>query len=96
LGTDDSVVRNPVVADVHTNPDLQTGPQVLHVGTGDVNMMVLTVDTCNGPSAYVGPVFSYFERIENGLNRLNDDAWEQLLDAGSLTAPAWTASFLEQ
>lgn len=94
-GVDDSVLRDPVVADVHTNPDPQTGPQVLHVGTGDVDMMVLTVDTCNGPTAYLGPVFSYFERIEPGVNRLNDDQWETLLGSGSLVEPVWTASFRE-
>jgi len=93
-GVDESVRRDPVVADVHTNPDKDSGPQVLHVGTGDVNLMVLTVDTCNGPTAYAGPVFSYYERVESGLKRLNDEAWKKLLDAKELTAPAWTSGFM--
>jgi hypothetical protein len=52
---------------------------VLHVGTGDVNFMVLAVDTCNGPTAYAGPVFSYYERVESGLNRLLDEEWKDPL-----------------
>ncbi len=92
-GVEDAVLRDPVVADLHTNPDPETGPQVLHAGTGDVNLMLLTVDTCNGPTAYAGPVFSYFERIEAGLNRLNDEQWESLLDSNALEPPAWTESF---
>ncbi len=88
-----------IVADVHTNPNDQGAmapPRVLHVGTGDVNLMVLTRNSCEGSRAYAGPVSSYYEIEELGLDRLTDAEWDQRQTSGdpSATRPAWTSSFL--
>ena len=77
---------------------LGAGPlaaDVLHVATGNVNLMVLTAETCEGPEAYVGPVFSYYEIDRKELARYADSEWETMISAGELpTRPEWTASFL--
>ncbi len=73
----------PTIADVHTQPADESGNpvgKVLHVGTGYPRLMVATVDTCTGPKAYVGVVFSYHERITEGFQRLTDEAWKASID----------------
>jgi hypothetical protein len=86
----------PTIADVHTNPnqgDLP-GPDVLHVATGNVSLMVFTVDTCQGAEAFVGPVFRYHEVDVKKIERLTDKAWEgQLQDGTAPAPPVWTQSF---
>ena len=89
---------DPTVADVHTNPNADgpmAPPRVLHVGTGWVNLMVLTRESCEGTKAYVGPVGSYYEIVEMGLDRLTDSEWtERLAQPEPPARPAWTSSFL--
>jgi hypothetical protein len=49
---------------------------VLHVGTGPVDIGVVTVRTTDGcAAAYVGPVMSYGEHVTTGFTRLTDDQW---------------------
>lgn len=69
---------DPTVADVHTQPTDEAGNmvgKVLHVGTAKPRLAVITVDTCVGPRAYAGLVSSYFERITEGFDRLDDPTW---------------------
>ena len=87
----------PTVADVHTNPNSGPlpGPNVLHVATSDVNLMVFTSDTCGTPEAFVGPVFRYHEVDVKAIKRLSDSDWEKMLKDGSAPGqPKWTSSFL--
>lgn len=87
----------PTIADVHTNPNQGPlpGPNVLHVGTGNAQLMVMTAETCEGPEAYVGPVFSYYEVDVPEIRRLSDSEWETMLTEGTQPQrPSWTASFL--
>jgi hypothetical protein len=37
--------------------------------------MVVTVESCEGPRAYAGPVAAYFERITENFDRLTDERW---------------------
>lgn len=77
-----SVEFDPTIADVHTQPtDAAGNPvgRVLHVGTGSARLMVVTADTCNGPRAYVGLASSYFEKITDDYERLNDEDWADQL-----------------
>lgn len=75
-----AVEADPVITDVHTDVggDLPVArePSVLHVGTGMPRLMVVTVDSCEGPRAYAGVVSSYHETREPGLTRLTDEEWK--------------------
>ncbi len=74
----ESAEFDPTIADVHTQPTEADGTEVgkvLHVGTGMARMMVVTIDTCTGPRAYVGLASSYYERITENFERLNDQEW---------------------
>jgi hypothetical protein len=67
---------DPTIADVHTQPTDEVGNEVgkvLHVGTGAPRASVLTIDTCQGPRAYVGLVFAYHEVVTEQYTRLTDD-----------------------
>jgi hypothetical protein len=91
-----SVDWQPTIADVHTQPMDESGNDVgriLHVGTGDARLMVTTIETCSGPRAYAGLVSSYYERIEEGWERLTDPEWEGiLLQDEQPPTPTWFRS----
>jgi hypothetical protein len=89
---------DPTVADVHTQPTDEAGNDVgriLHVGTGEPRLMVVTVETCQGPRAYAGLAFSYGERITDGWSRLNDTEWAAEIAKGFPDAP-WLSNVLSQ
>jgi len=70
---------DPTIADVHTQPTDEFGAdvgRVLHVGTGYARSMVVVVENCMGPRAYVGPVSSYYEKITEDYERLSDPEWQ--------------------
>ena len=77
------VELDPTIVDVHTDPGgatpVERAPSVLHVGTGLPRAMVVSVDTCDGPRAYVGIVFAYHTQLEPGLARISDEQWQQRL-----------------
>jgi hypothetical protein len=77
-----AVEYDPTITDVHTDigGDLPVvrEPSVLHVGTGSPRLMVVTVDSCEGPRAYAGVVSTYHERLEPEFKRLTDDEWKTL------------------
>lgn len=69
---------DPTIADVHTQPtDAAGNPvgKVLHVGTGHARLMVMTADTCTAARAYAGLASSYYEKITDNYNRLDDPTW---------------------
>jgi hypothetical protein len=83
---EESVTFDPTIADVHTQPTDEAGNpvgRVLHVGTGNARLLALTVDTCNGPRAYVGLASSYFEEITDNFKRLDDDTWASKVNGAS-------------
>lgn len=76
-----SIEYAPTIADVHTQPTDEGGApvgRVLHVGTGNPRLMVVTADTCQGPRAYVGLASAYHETITEGFDRLDDDRWAEM------------------
>ena len=87
------------IADVHTNPGGVTTnpPAILHVGTGRHHLMVFTRDSCEGATAYVGVVGSFYEHEEGPqLVSLTDEEWSMKFQAGAAPErPAWTSSFIK-
>ena len=82
---------NPVVADVHTDPNRQA---VLHVAVGDAWPTVVVVDNEGDLQAYVGPTYSFYEFEEPNGKRLTDEEWQQRIYDGKLPPiPAWMGSF---
>ena len=77
-----AILDVPLIADVATFPpdDIFDPPQILHVGVGYVNALVVLYPMANGTLvAAVGPVFSYYEFPLIGTKRLNDDDWKTML-----------------
>jgi hypothetical protein len=89
---------NMVVADVHTCPTDYSGIYigwVLHVGTGPANMSIVVADIPDvGPSAYIGPVMSYYQRVATDFKRFTDEEW--LTEYGNAPSfrPAWVNAYL--
>jgi hypothetical protein len=87
VGTASDTAFDPTIADVHTQPTDEGGApvgRVLHVGTGHARLMIVTADNCEGPQAYVGLASSYFERVTENFERLNDEQWSAEI---TLTTP---------
>ncbi len=82
-----------LVADVHTDNNSQT---VLEEGVGYLDFLVVKVKDGGGNWRYcVGPVFSYYEFTVPMSDRLTDEAWTDMLEAGDAPdRPRWTEDFL--
>lgn len=90
-----SIEFDPTIADVHTQPADAAGNivgHVLHVATGYPRLMVTTVDTCQGPRAYVGVSFAYHEKVTSDFERLTDEVWATQIE-GAEDVP-WLAPIL--
>lgn len=85
----------PTIADIHTAPTDESGNLVgwvLHAGTGRTRPMVVTVNGCDGPRAYVGPVSTYHSLRTEQFLRLTDGEWLDTLDDSDTTLP-WSAAY---
>ncbi|MFZ5897037.1 MAG: DUF3160 domain-containing protein [Myxococcota bacterium] len=94
LDPDESIQASPTIADVHTQPADELGNtvgKVLHVATGYPRMLVTTVDTCQGPRAYVGVTFAYHEQVTKDFARLTDQEWKNQLGNGAPPNVPWLA-----
>jgi len=93
-----SIELSPTIADVHTQPADENGGsvgRVLHVGAGYPRLMVTTVDSCQGPRAYVGVAFAYHEQVTQDFERLTDEIWATRLRASPPPADVpWMAPVL--
>jgi hypothetical protein len=88
----DSLEFDPTIADVHTQPSDENGNivgRVLHVGTGHARTLLMTRDTCMGPRAYAGLVFSYHEKITDDFTRLDDIKWKDSISSTSPDDVPW-------
>ncbi|HET9959573.1 MAG TPA: DUF3160 domain-containing protein [Polyangiaceae bacterium] len=93
-----SIEAAPTIADVHTQPADEAGNtvgKVLHVGAGWPRMMVTTIDTCQGPRAYVGVTFAYHELETTNFERLTDEQWKTRLSTPQAN-PSWVEPILAQ
>lgn len=96
-----TIERDFLVADVHTQPTEYNGAEVgkvFHVGTGKFNLGVFLAGAPNDhykPTAFVGPVMSYYEHITWNWKRLTDEEWTAKVDADDLPPrPEWTKIYL--
>ncbi len=81
-----------LVVDVHTQPfDAQGNAvgRVLHLGTSAVRLMVVTVESCTGPRAYVGPVATAHALVTEQFERLTDEEWRQRLRTEGVDDLPW-------
>lgn len=90
-----ALLMDPVITDVHTDiggeRPVPRRPSVLHVGTDLPRMMIVTVDSCQGPRAYAGVVSAYSEVLEDGLTRLTDEQWKATLQQSPPPRAPWLA-----
>lgn len=87
-----STEYDPAIADVHTQPTEEDGSsvgKVLHVATGFPRLMVATVNTCDGPSAYVGVVSAYHEKMTENFQRLDDQSWAERISVSAPPEVTW-------
>lgn len=84
--------KDLVVADVHTDP---ASGQVLEVGTGTINMAVIVVSVPGGgPTAFVGPVMSFYEDQTGNFERLTDEEWQTAYNVAPSLRPSWVNNYL--
>jgi uncharacterized protein DUF3160 len=89
--------HDPVIADVHTQPDDINGVRVghvLHVGTRNPRMFVVRLQHDGGKNAqsYRGFVSTYAETITKDFKRYTDSEW--LKDTAVESTPAWLAPLI--
>ncbi len=90
--------HDPVIADVHTQPDDESGNRVgrvLHVGTRSPRMFVVRLQHDGGKNAqsYRGFVSTYAETITKDFKRYTDSEWVD--DSGKVeSTPAWLAPLI--
>jgi hypothetical protein len=84
---------SPTIVDVHTNPNGEVA-ETLEAGVGDCNFLVAAIDNDGDRMVYVGPAYSYYEFLQPAEDRLTDEAWGKLLEAGEAPPrPEWTGAF---
>ena len=80
-----------IIADIQRAQD-----QVVEIGTGRVDTIyVIVPDDHGGFQLAQGAAYSYYEFLQPLADRLTDEAWRAMLDAGQQPdRPAWEAVFL--
>jgi hypothetical protein len=96
-GHTDADKWDAIVADVHTDvPDPIAGDPgcVLHQGVGNVDLMLVAIDSGKDRMVYAGPVFSHYEFEMPGVSRKSDSEWRKDLKEGKAPPrPTWTKSY---
>jgi hypothetical protein len=86
-----------LVADMHTIPTDCWGNiegWVKHVGTGPINLGVFVTPWNDGvPTAFIGPVMSYYEYTTDNFLRLTDQEWNNQYLQSALR-PDWVNIYL--
>ncbi|MCI0465153.1 MAG: DUF3160 domain-containing protein [Gemmataceae bacterium] len=98
LGADDARKWDALVADIHTNPpapDVGDPGCVLHQGVGNIDLLVIAIDSGKDRMVYLGPVLSHYEFEVGGVSRKTDSEWQQDLRTGRVPPrPEWTRGYL--
>ena len=81
--------RMAVIADVHTNPELDY-EEVLEVGVGNPFVIYVVVQDHRGNLRLTrGATFSYYEFEHPMSDRLTDEDWQDMLDNDPPPLPEW-------
>ncbi|HEV3261141.1 MAG TPA: DUF3160 domain-containing protein, partial [Gemmataceae bacterium] len=87
-----------LVADVHTDvpdPLVKDPGCVLHQAVGNVNLLLIAVDSGKDRMVYAGPVLSHYEFELPGVQRRSDSEWQGDIREGRLPPrPEWTRTYL--
>lgn len=85
-------VKQDPITDVPTDigGDLPVArePSVLHVGNHLPRPLIVTVNTCSGPHAYVGVASAFQQKLVEGTKRLTDIEWPRAIYETDET-PSW-------
>jgi hypothetical protein len=97
-GKTDSGAWDAICADVHTDPpsDPPGDPGcVLHQGVGNVDFLLIAVESGKDRMVYGGPVLSHYEFEMPGVTRKSDAEWEKDIQSDKPPPrPAWTRDYL--
>ena len=97
-GEDYSASDRPdaLVTDVHTAPpDVRYEGGVLHEAVGNVDLMLIAVDSGADRMVYAGPTLSHYEfTVGPGVTRLTDAEWKNRLESAKPPRPFWTQDYL--
>ncbi|MBD1868783.1 DUF3160 domain-containing protein [Cyanobacteria bacterium FACHB-471] len=98
-GYEDSKKWDVIVADMHTdfpNPDGSGDPGcVLHQGVGNVDLLMIAVDSGHNKMIYAGPVLSHYEFEMPTGSRKSDSEWQEDLKNGKCPPrPEWTNEYV--
>jgi len=89
---------NYIVADVHTAPTDQFGNivgKVMHCGTGPINLAIMVAELPGDvPTAFIGPVMSYYEHVTLNFKRLTDEEWKLMYNVAPSFRPPWVNLYL--
>ncbi|MCC6224622.1 MAG: DUF3160 domain-containing protein [Thermoleophilia bacterium] len=96
--TSDRLASGDITADEDAAivADLASGPEgILELGTGRIDRIYVLVPDDQGTfHVAAGGVYSFYEFSSPPGERLDDESWRALLDAGQAPArPPWTAAF---
>ena len=95
LGVNAKGKETTLVADVHTDTNTV---QVLEEGLGYTDIIIVAVpDSAGNLVCAAGPLLSYYEFKHQMSDRLTDESWKEMLEAGSVPErPLWMNSFLSE
>lgn len=95
LGVNAKGKETTLVADVHTDTNTE---QVLEEGLGYTDIIIVAVpDSTGNLVCAAGPLLSYYEFKHQMNDRLTDESWKEMLEAGSVPErPLWTNAFLSE
>ena len=87
-----------LVADVHTDvpaPILGDPGCVLTQGIGNIDLLLIAIDSGKDKMVYAGPLLSHYEFEMPGITRKADSEWKKDFIDGKVPArPTWTKSYL--
>ncbi|MBN2441831.1 MAG: DUF3160 domain-containing protein [Spirochaetales bacterium] len=88
----ESDAKSHVITDIFNYND-----SVLHEAVGKLHPIIIFYEEPGDSTlrAAIGYTLSYYEFLESGYNRIDDDEWEIILNSSPPQRPSWTEGFIE-